>query len=111
MFFSLGRLFLFFVSLTFWGIEEDYEPLPKNKNPVGKAAQLAKSIQQISSLSLFDQHDHHLQPISSHPSRSRLMCGLWDKDKSDFVSGMITSRVEQLMGMTNGNHRLLLTPS
>ena len=45
MFFLLVGFFLFLVSLlTFWGIEEDYEPLPKEEQK--SSWELLMSIQQ-----------------------------------------------------------------
>ena len=57
--FLLVGFFLFLVSLlTFWGIEEEYEPLPKEEQK--SSWQLLKSIQQKDILLglFFDQHDH-----------------------------------------------------
>ena len=57
--FLLVGFFLFLVSLlTFWGIEEDYEPLPKEEQKIQLAVAHVHSAKRYPLGTLFDQHDH-----------------------------------------------------
>ena len=57
--FLLVGFFLFLVSLlTFWGIEEDYEPLPKEEQKIQLAVAHVYSAKRYPLGPLFDQHDH-----------------------------------------------------
>ncbi len=87
--FLLVGFFLFLVSLlTFWGIEEEYEPLPK-ENKI--SWQLLMFIQQAILRPLFDQHDHSNDCSILFLRSASLCAALGQRDNLIFVSGMIVS--------------------
>lgn len=117
--FLLVGFFLFLVSLlTFWGIEEDYEPLPKEEQK--SSWELVKSIQQKDILLGLFLTSMTIQMIaqSISPVLPLYVRALGQKNNLIFVSGMIVSAmgVSSMLfagwmgklGDRIGNHRLLL---
>ena len=117
--FLLVGFFLFLVSLlTLWGIEEDYEPLPKEEQK--SSWQLLKSIQQKDILLGLFLTSMTIQMIaqSISPILPLYVRALGQRDNLIFVSGMIVSAmgVSSMLfsgwmgklGDRIGNHRLLL---
>ena len=117
--FLLVGFFLFLVSLlTFWGIEEEYEPLPKEEQK--SSWQLLMSIQQKDILLGLFLTSMTIQMIaqSISPILPLYVRALGQRDNLIFVSGMIVSAmgVSSMLfsgwmgklGDRIGNHRLLL---
>lgn len=117
--FLLVGFFLFLVSLlTFWGIEEDYEPLPKEEQK--SSWELLMSIQQKDILLGLFLTSMTIQMIaqSISPILPLYVRALGQRDNLIFVSGMIVSAmgVSSMLfsgwmgklGDRIGNHRLLL---
>lgn len=117
--FLLVGFFLFLVSLlTFWGIEEEYEPLPKEEQK--SSWELLKSIQQKDILLGLFLTSMTIQMIaqSISPILPLYVRALGQRDNLIFVSGMIVSAmgVSSMLfsgwmgklGDRIGNHRLLL---
>ena len=117
--FLLVGFFLFLVSLlTFWGIEEEYEPLPKEEQK--SSWELLMSIQQKDILLGLFLTSMTIQMIaqSISPILPLYVRALGQRDNLIFVSGMIVSAmgVSSMLfsgwmgklGDRIGNHRLLL---
>ena len=117
--FLLVGFFLFLVSLlTFWGIEEEYEPLPKEEQKSSWQLLQVHSAEGYSLGPLLTSMTIQMIAQSISPILPLYVRALGQRDNLIFVSGMIVSAmgVSSMLfsgwmgklGDRIGNHRLLL---